>query len=100
MGLTLLIHGRSFPCASGDVLGREGTVAAKEFEAVGTVHRRHVLLRFEKGRWHVVALEATRNLTELDGQRLERGRSHPLTAEHCLRLSSRLTVLLKVQPAT
>jgi len=98
--LHLVIQERAYPCAPGDVLGREGTVAAEAIAAFGTVHRRHAQLRWESGRWHVTALSAARNLTELDGRPLAPGQSAPLTGEHVLRLSTQFTAQLKVQAAT
>lgn len=70
--LVLIVNGKEFPCVPGDVLGREGSVARRELLNFGTVHRRHAQIGFSEGVWRITALASTRNLTEVDGVRLER----------------------------
>lgn len=98
-GLWLIVQGRRYRCAPGDVLGREGTVGAEEFISVGTVHRRHVQLLCGAGGWRVAVLEAARNSTFLDGELLRRGEEYRLVGEHRLRLSTAIEVELCVSGA-
>lgn len=95
----LVIHGKTFRCEPGDVLGREGTVARDEFLPVGTVHRRHAQLNVHNGEWHLTALVSTRNLTEVDGKLVSHGEKVPLRGEHTVRLSTGATLKLIVQQA-
>ena len=95
--LEVTINGKSFPCANGDVLGREGTVGSAELWNFGAVHRRHVQILLDRGVWHVQALANTRNLTELDGSPLARGERRALCGEHQLRLSTQVRIGLRVR---
>ncbi len=95
--LVLVVNGKEFPCVPGDVLGREGSVARRELLNFGTVHRRHAQISFSGGTWGITALASTRNLTEVDGVRLERGRPQSLSGRHVLRLSSRAVLELRVE---
>ncbi len=98
--LVLVIHGKSFRCEPGDVLGREGTVARDEFLPVGTVHRRHAQLNVDNGAWCLTSLASTRNLTEVDGKAVSQGEKVPLRGEHTIRLSTGSMFKLIVQQTT
>jgi hypothetical protein len=94
--LILRWNGMEISCHSGDVLGREGTVALEQFEKIGTISRRHVRFDFAAGRWQVTVFESVRNTTQLDGVEMLRGREYPLTATHKLRLSRQCEVEVEV----
>lgn len=92
--LLLLVGDRSFECRSGDILGRQGTIASEVFLGVDTVSRQHVLVAFHDGQWTLTVLSD--KVTQLDGEPLSKGRVVGIGAgEHSLRLSSRCEVRLK-----
>jgi hypothetical protein len=94
--LWLVVRGRHYRCAPGDVLGREGTVAGGECLEVGTVHRRHVQLCHGDTGWRLVVLGGVRNLTALDGEGLRPGEERLLSGRHRLQLSRAFEVSLCV----
>jgi len=99
--LLLVVGSRSYECKSGDVLGRDGTLACQVFEGIPTVSARHVELQLCNGEWRVVNLplepgKTAKNLTALDGREVAIGASVVVTGEHVLRLSTRWEGKLRV----
>jgi hypothetical protein len=91
--LFLCFANQTISLQNGDVLGRQGTVAASSFAVIKEVSREHArILLLEEG-WHIVGLSA--NITEVDGQVLERGKPHPLKGSHRVRLSSKCEIRLE-----
>ncbi len=97
--LTLLVNEQCYPCADGDVLGRNGTVAKDYFSSVLTVSRQHVSVHYCDGRWVLRLCPGVANLTEVDGNAVQAGADHILTADHRLRLSKKCEVHLRVTEA-
>jgi hypothetical protein len=87
-----------FECKSGDILGRDGTVARSFFRAAGTVSRQHARLTQRDGRWFVTVLPTVKNITELDGRELPSGTEQSLDNQHVLKLSTQCEVALQVVP--
>lgn len=99
--LLLAVGAASFECKSGDVLGREGTLAVDVFIGIATVSARHVALECCRGEWRVTNLalqtgKTAKNITALDGRELAIGASAVLSGEHTLKLSTRCEVKLRV----
>jgi hypothetical protein len=94
--LFLVIHGRTYRCNPGDVLGRDGTIAREEFQACPTVHRKHARVSLEDGQWRLTADAHAKNITAIDDQKLKPGEGGSLSADHHVRFSTKLTFLLKV----
>lgn len=95
--LLLVIGDKNYECKSGDVLGREGTVAREFFSTIGTVSRKHVTFTLRDGQWFLSIPQSVQNISQLDGNELPRGQEHPLQREHTLKLSSQCEVRLRVE---
>lgn len=80
---------------NGDILGRQGTVEASSFAVVKEVSREHARILLLDDGWFIVGLSA--NMTEVDGQLLDRGKPYPLTGIHRVRLSSKCEINLEVE---
>ena len=94
--LLLLVGEHCFECRSGDILGRQGTIASEVFLGVDTVSRQHVLVAFHEGQWSLTVLSD--KVTQLDGHTLAKGRVVSIDAgEHSLKLSTRCEVRLSVE---
>jgi hypothetical protein len=94
--LLLMVGQETFECRSGDVLGREGTVAGWLFASIKTVSRKHATLTKKEGGWFITVSLDVHNMTQLDGKELPRGVAQPLSGEHVLKLSTQCEVRLKV----
>ncbi len=70
--------GQRWPCGSGDVIGRAGTVAQDVLRPVEVLSRRHLQIDKRGAAWYVTALAGARNATFIDGQPMERGVPYPL----------------------
>jgi len=79
----------------GDVLGREGTVAASSFAVIKEVSRKHACIQRKLDGWYIIGL--SQNITEVDGQPLERGKAHKLSGKHRVRLSSKCEINLEAE---
>ncbi|MGI8601701.1 MAG: SpoIIE family protein phosphatase [Verrucomicrobiales bacterium] len=70
--------GQRWPCRSGDVIGRAGTVAREVLRHVETLSRRHLQLEKRGPGWYVIVLEETRNTTWMEGKPMQRGVAYPV----------------------
>jgi len=94
--LALVVGARREPLRDGDVLGREGTVAAELF-AFPEVSRQHARVLRRDGTWWLEALSAS-NVTRLDGRDVARGTRVALGDHHAVLLSTRCAVGLEAAP--
>ncbi len=99
--LLLLVGSNTFECRSGDILGRNGTLANQVFSGIPTVSGHHVALERRGEQWFLVNLplqsgRTAKNITVLDGREIPLGESVALTGEHVLRISSRCELKLCV----
>lgn len=86
--LRLVLNGREYVCKSGDVIGREGTVAMDQLAMIKTLSRRHAQVMVRCGRWYLRVLNAT-NTSYLDSRQLGANEFYPIALEHRVRLSTR-----------
>ena len=70
--------GQRWPCSSGDVIGRAGTIALEVLRNVETLSRRHLQIDKRGAAWYVTAMPDTRNVTWMEGQSMQRGVAYPL----------------------
>jgi PAS domain S-box-containing protein len=70
--LEVIIQGAHFPCADGDIIGREGTVGALATAQMISMSRRHLAIQWNRKHWCVFLLPTARNTTLLDGQAMTR----------------------------
>ncbi len=99
--LLLVVGSTSYECKSGDVLGRNGTLANHVFAGIKTVSARHVAVELRAGQWHLINLpidpgKSQKNPTMLDGRSLSPGQAAPLSGVHTLKMSSGCGVKLRV----
>jgi hypothetical protein len=99
--LLLVVGSNTFDCKSGDILGRNGTLANQVFSGIPTVSGHHVALELRGQQWFLVNLplqsgRTAKNDTVLDGLEIPVGESVPLTSDHVLTISSRCEVKLRV----
>jgi hypothetical protein len=92
--LELVIGGQRILLKDGDILGRTGTVEVSSFSRIPEISREHASIVFLNAQWHVIPLSP--NMTELDGVVLSRGKPHPLTGHHRMRLSTKCQITLEV----
>ena len=85
--MKLIMRGEDYPCRSGDVIGRHGTVATGVMSVINTLSRRHAQVVLRAGQWHIKVL-ATTNASTLNGKPIEAGRFYPLGLEQTVRLST------------
>jgi len=98
--LLLVVGSNTFECKSGDVLGRNGTLANQVFSGIPTISGHHVALELRGEQWFLVNLplqagKTEKNITMLDGREIPLGESVPLTCDHVLKISSRCEVKLR-----
>ena len=93
--LRLVLNGREYVCKSGDVIGREGTVAMDQLAKIKTLSRRHAQVMVRCGRWYLRVLNAT-NTSYLDSRQLGANEFYPLALEHRVRLSTQCEFELKL----
>jgi len=99
--LLLQIGNNVIECRSGDILGRNGSIACDIMQTIPTVSVEHVSFELQNGSWWVRNLplrlnKTMKNATILDGKEIALGDSAELTGKHSLRLSSRCDVVLKI----
>ena len=92
--LWLVMGATEYRCKSGDVIGRQGTLAMDQMNGIGTLSRRHAQILVRGGRWNVRILAST-NTSTMDGKPLSPNQFHPLAIEHRVRLSSQCEFELK-----
>jgi stage II sporulation protein AA (anti-sigma F factor antagonist) len=93
--LDLILGDKVYPCAAGDILGREGTVATEYFANHGALEPRHLMVGFREGKWFVLVPLNVRSAVLLDRKRIEPGKPHVLQGPvHTLKLG-RLNVKLR-----
>ena len=92
--LWLVMGATEYRCKSGDVIGRQGTLAMDQMNGIGTLSRRHAQILVRGGRWNVRILAST-NTSTMDGKPLSQNQFHPLAIEHRVRLSSQCEFELK-----
>ena len=92
--LHLVMGATEYRCKSGDVIGRQGTLAMDQMNGIGTLSRRHAQVLVRGGRWNVRILAST-NTSTMDGKPLSQNQFHPLAIEHRVRLSSQCEFELK-----
>ena len=92
--LRLVMGATEYRCKSGDVIGRQGTLAMDQMNGIGTLSRRHAQILVRGGRWNVRILAST-NTSTMDGRPLSPNQFHPLAIEHRVRLSSQCEFELK-----
>ena len=88
--LELVYRSQRFPCHDGDVIGREGTVAAEALGEAKTMSRQHLLISWRDhaagsapSGWFVKLAPNARNNTLLDGRSMQRDLPHALNVgEH------------------
>jgi hypothetical protein len=102
--LLLVVGSNTFECKSGDILGRNGTLANQVFSGIPTVSGHHVALELLAERWFLVNLplqagRTEKNITVLDGREIPVGESVALTGEHVLKISSRCELKLRLEVA-
>ena len=85
--MKLIMRGEEYPCRSGDVIGRHGTVATGVMSMINTLSRRHAQVVLRAGQWHIKVL-ATTNASTLNGKPIEAGRFYLLGLEQTVRLST------------
>ena len=95
-GLRVTINGKSYLAHSGDILGRDGTLAVDQFLGHAAVSRRHVEITMNAGRWFITVPTSVANSTRLDGIEVNRGQRYPLLGKHILKLSASCIVSLEV----
>ncbi|MFM1770240.1 MAG: hypothetical protein RJA22_2769 [Verrucomicrobiota bacterium] len=98
--LMLVIGGQEYPCRSGDVIGRHGTVAKAHLASIQTLSRRHAQVLLRAGAWHIRLLANPTNASILDGRPMEPGKFHRLGLEHRVRLSTQCEFELRTTLAT
>jgi len=99
--LMIVVGNQQFECKDGDVLGREGTVACQIFSGIETVSRRHVSVQIHSGEWSLTNLppqrgKSTKNITVVNGRKLQIGDSVRLSEDTTLQMSTKCTVTLRV----
>lgn len=65
---SLLVLGRNYDLRNGDILGRQGTVAADIFSSDKAVSRKHAMVSFGNGRASVTNLASTGNPLKVNGK--------------------------------
>ena len=93
-GLFLSLQNRRVELKDGDILGREGTVAVSSFSIIPEVSRQHARILKIGTDWHLVGL--SENITEVDGNPLQKGLPFALRGLHRVRLSSKCEIILEV----
>ncbi|MDA0811323.1 MAG: hypothetical protein O3C21_02875 [Verrucomicrobia bacterium] len=76
--LFLSVHGQSWECSDGDIIGREGTVALEVFRGAGVLSRRHLAVRLLNDEWFVELCPTARNLTWINEEEMLPGQLYPL----------------------
>ncbi len=92
--LELVYRSQRFPCRDGDVIGREGSVAAEVLAEAKTMSRQHLLISWRDDTassapsgWFVKLTPNARNNTLLDGRPMQRDLPHALNVgEHHLNI--------------
>lgn len=100
--LLLLVGSNTFECRSGDILGRNGTLANQVFSGIPTVSGHHVALELRGEQWFLVNLplqsgRTAKNGPLLDGREIPVGESVALTGDHILKISSRCEVGMSIK---
>jgi len=94
--LLLRINKQEFDLSDGDYLGREGDVAVSSFLVFGEVSRKHARIHLRDAVWYISGLSA--NITEVDGETLDKGELHALSpGSHRVRLSTKCEFTLEVK---
>ena len=90
--LELVCVQQRFSCREGDIIGREGTVAAPVLASAKAMSRQHLLVSWKNdgpgrtpGSWSIKLAPNVRNITMLDDRPMEHGLAYVLTpGEHRL----------------
>jgi FHA domain len=94
--LKLTLNNRVYLARTGDVIGRQGSVALDQLVDVETISRRHVLIDYERGHWTLRVPAAVLNATRLDGVELPRDQAVSLAGKHILALGAAVIFTVEV----
>lgn len=93
--LDLVVGDKVYPCADGDILGREGTVATEYFAEHSDVEPRHLMVGCREGKWFALVPLNVRSAVLMDRKRIEPGTPHVLAGPlHTFKLG-RLNIKLR-----
>ncbi len=76
--LDLVLGDKVYPCAVGDIVGREGTVATEYFAQHSELEPRHLMVGCREGKWFVLVPLNVRSPVLMDRKRIEPGIPHTL----------------------
>ncbi|WP_309398597.1 hypothetical protein [Cerasicoccus maritimus] len=96
-GLKVTVEGKTYLAHSGDILGREGTVAKNVFYFIKTVSRVHVKILKQEGFWFIVVPAAVSNSTKLDGVEVPRDEPQKINGTRILKMSDGCVVTLEAE---